>query len=360
MKLVIADGAAAGRVIDVAAGDVVVGRDEGCDLVLADDDQVSRRHCRFSQQPDGTVQVVDLGSSNGTFVDGQRITGETTLRGGEAIRVGRTLFRAERDPAATIAGTAGTIVAPARPATPPPPPAAAQPAPAAFSQPPGQGPPQPQPWWKSRWPILAIVGAVLVAGGVVGGVLAATGGDDEPETVAVTETETSESTVTVPVTVQVTAPDTGVMGDTAASTPTGDDLVARVPQELQATCNQLDPTAGFIGELGGAVAAVECKPQDGAIDAIYIQFDSAESMNAAYDAQVGEIPRDTGTCGTDAQGEGTYSFGDQQETTGRILCYEAEGEVYWWTSDATSILTVAAGPDLATVAAFWTGAGPLQ
>lgn len=377
MKLVIVDGAAAGRVVDVAAGDVVVGREEGCDIVLTDDDQVSRRHCRFSQQDDGTVQVVDLGSSNGTFVDGQRITEPTTLRGGEAVRIGRTLARVERDPTATIAASPGTIVAPAVP----PPPAATQPLPAATQPlppaqpvaaysppppPPRQGPPPGQSSWKWKWPLLALAAAVLIAGGVVGGVLATRGGGD-PETVAVTATETTESTVTVQETVvqtvadtgEVFPPDTGAVDDTTVTTPIGAELLAHVPADIQATCDELDPTAGFVGELDGAIAAVGCSPQDGTIDAIYIEFDSVDSMNAAYAAQIGDVQRDSGSCGTDATAEGSYTTGGDSAPAGRVLCYEADGQIYWWTSDATSILAVASGPDLATVADFWTGAGPV-
>ncbi|MFY0578426.1 FHA domain-containing protein [Cystobacter fuscus] len=60
------------------SGELRVGRQEGTnDLVLAEGG-VSRRHARFFEE-DGAVMVEDVGSANGTFVDGQRITGPTAL-----------------------------------------------------------------------------------------------------------------------------------------------------------------------------------------------------------------------------------------------------------------------------------------
>jgi ABC-type multidrug transport system fused ATPase/permease subunit len=72
------------RIVDSS---VDVGR-EGDGLVL-DDPKVSRRHARLDPTDAGLV-VSDLGSSNGTFVDGARISGPTTVAAGATIRVGGT------------------------------------------------------------------------------------------------------------------------------------------------------------------------------------------------------------------------------------------------------------------------------
>ncbi len=65
--LVISEGEEAGREVPLE-GSLTVGRAEEADLVLADTG-ISRSHARLSAGPQGTV-IEDLGSSNGTFVNG--------------------------------------------------------------------------------------------------------------------------------------------------------------------------------------------------------------------------------------------------------------------------------------------------
>src|SRR5689334_21592226 len=90
-------GPAPGQVHDIDK-EIVIGR-EG-DLRL-DDAQVSRRHVAVRPVPEG-VEVEDLGSSNGTFVDGRRIEGKVTLRANGKLRVGQTDLDIEvEDPART-------------------------------------------------------------------------------------------------------------------------------------------------------------------------------------------------------------------------------------------------------------------
>ncbi|MBV8371970.1 MAG: FHA domain-containing protein [Candidatus Eremiobacteraeota bacterium] len=64
------------------------GRGHELDLVLRDP-EVSRRHVRFENQ-DGVVFVEDLHSSNGTFLNGRKLTEAIELRQGDAIDVGTT------------------------------------------------------------------------------------------------------------------------------------------------------------------------------------------------------------------------------------------------------------------------------
>jgi pSer/pThr/pTyr-binding forkhead associated (FHA) protein len=84
--LTVVTGDSAGTSVDVA-GEIVVGR-EGADLPLPDE-QISRRHAAVRSVDDG-IEVEDLGSLNGTFVDGRRLEGPVTVQSAAALRVGTT------------------------------------------------------------------------------------------------------------------------------------------------------------------------------------------------------------------------------------------------------------------------------
>ena len=64
----------------------IIGSGADCDVVVAQP-RVSRRHCRFTELADGYL-VEDLGSSNGTYVNGERITEETRVLAGDRITLG--------------------------------------------------------------------------------------------------------------------------------------------------------------------------------------------------------------------------------------------------------------------------------
>ncbi|MBV8951904.1 MAG: FHA domain-containing protein, partial [Actinobacteria bacterium] len=70
--------------------EVTVGRGGGCEIVLPDDTYVSQVHARLFQR-DGRTYVEDLGSRNGTYVNGQRIEAATRLRRGDRIQFGQTV-----------------------------------------------------------------------------------------------------------------------------------------------------------------------------------------------------------------------------------------------------------------------------
>jgi predicted component of type VI protein secretion system len=67
-----------------------IGR-EDCDITLTDPD-VSRRHAAI-QIMAGELSIEDLGSTNGTFVNGEQITERRTLSGGDEVRIGSTVWR---------------------------------------------------------------------------------------------------------------------------------------------------------------------------------------------------------------------------------------------------------------------------
>ena len=71
-----------------------IGRIGAADFCL-DVPLVSRVHCRIEVDVDGGVEVVDLDSTNGTWIDGDRIT-RAPLRPGGVLRVGRVEFTLER------------------------------------------------------------------------------------------------------------------------------------------------------------------------------------------------------------------------------------------------------------------------
>jgi len=70
--------------------ELTVGRGAGCAIVLADDTYVSQLHARLFQQ-NGEGYVEDLGSTNGTFVNGKATNGATRLRRGDQVQFGQTV-----------------------------------------------------------------------------------------------------------------------------------------------------------------------------------------------------------------------------------------------------------------------------
>ena len=65
----------------------VIGRDPACQVHL-DHPSVSRRHAEIRRQPDGSFVIRDLGSANGTFVDGQRVVAWLPLHKGAVVQIG--------------------------------------------------------------------------------------------------------------------------------------------------------------------------------------------------------------------------------------------------------------------------------
>ena len=83
-----------GDAFEVDSAPLTIGRGGQNDLVLSGDDFASARHVRVEARRDG-VWVQDLGSTNGTYVNGSRVAGAQRLAPGDVIRVGETDLRLE-------------------------------------------------------------------------------------------------------------------------------------------------------------------------------------------------------------------------------------------------------------------------
>jgi pSer/pThr/pTyr-binding forkhead associated (FHA) protein len=103
--LEIVEGDDAGRQTQLE-GSIEIGREASNGLAI-DDEQASRRHTRVTAEGDHAL-VEDLGSTNGTYLNGQPIEGQRTLRPGDRLRVGLTIFElrtaadVQRQPSAVI------------------------------------------------------------------------------------------------------------------------------------------------------------------------------------------------------------------------------------------------------------------
>jgi hypothetical protein len=106
----VVDGPMAGREISLDREEFVVGRGEEGSGGLGGDPELSRRHARFSRRDADTFVVEDLGSTNGTFVNGRRRTGPRVLYPGDTLKLGETTLTFEAE------GAGARPTATARPA----------------------------------------------------------------------------------------------------------------------------------------------------------------------------------------------------------------------------------------------------
>jgi hypothetical protein len=136
-RLVVSQGPQPGQAFVLDRDAMTVGRDPGNSIAI-NDPQVSRQHARITNQG-GLMVIEDLGSTNGTFINGMRLTGPHALTNGDAIGMGEsvTLTFHATAPASTEAMAAGPA-APSPPAYVPP-----APAPPAY-EPPAYAPAAPE------------------------------------------------------------------------------------------------------------------------------------------------------------------------------------------------------------------------
>jgi pSer/pThr/pTyr-binding forkhead associated (FHA) protein len=79
-----------GRNVKLRAGGHVIGRGPDADIVI-DDPYASEFHARVGIQ-DGKVMVHDLGSTNGTYVNGRRVTTPAAVSTGDTVQIGKTIL----------------------------------------------------------------------------------------------------------------------------------------------------------------------------------------------------------------------------------------------------------------------------
>jgi pSer/pThr/pTyr-binding forkhead associated (FHA) protein len=92
--LVVTAGALKGTTLDLSQQQITLGRANDATLVL-NDDYASSRHARIFPQ-DGQWIVEDLGSTNGTYLDRQKVTRPTPVPVGVPIRIGKTVLELRR------------------------------------------------------------------------------------------------------------------------------------------------------------------------------------------------------------------------------------------------------------------------
>lgn len=93
-NLTVTGGPQAGASLPLGSSAIRVGRSSACSLVI-DDSFASSQHARFYKS-DGDWYVEDLGSTNGTFVDGERLQQPRRLGVGREIRIGQTIMELTR------------------------------------------------------------------------------------------------------------------------------------------------------------------------------------------------------------------------------------------------------------------------
>ncbi|HEX5289482.1 MAG TPA: FHA domain-containing protein [Streptosporangiaceae bacterium] len=93
-QMVVTAGPLAGKTFPLTDAQITIGRADDATLVLTDD-YASTRHARIFPQ-DGQWIVEDLGSTNGTYLDRQKVTQPTPVPVGVPIRIGKTVLELRR------------------------------------------------------------------------------------------------------------------------------------------------------------------------------------------------------------------------------------------------------------------------
>lgn len=108
-QLTMRSGPTPGKTYPIEGEELLLGRDLANEIAISDP-EVSRRHARFFMQ-DENVMVEDLGSTNGTFLNGERISSPQQLRAGDVITLGESIVlvfeKAGYDPDATVVSSRG-------------------------------------------------------------------------------------------------------------------------------------------------------------------------------------------------------------------------------------------------------------
>ncbi len=216
LQLVVHAGPLAGKGFPITGNALSFGRGTENDIVL-DDTQVSRNHARLIRQGDEVI-IEDLGSTNGTLVNGKPVMGQQVLQPADIISIGSSVFGVKGFAAPTTIGVTQISM---DKRTYPPPAASPPPVPPRASSPPSPRPISTPPPAESAGfnmlvvgGIIALILVVLIIAGVTAYFLTQDRGSTVagiPTVVITAPTANSQVQINVPVTVQATASDpTGV------------------------------------------------------------------------------------------------------------------------------------------------------
>ena len=88
-QFVMRSGPTPGAIYPLEGDQLIIGRDAASSVAISDA-EVSRKHARLNFQG-GKYVIEDLGSTNGTFVNGQRLSGATVLKSGDVVSLGEQI-----------------------------------------------------------------------------------------------------------------------------------------------------------------------------------------------------------------------------------------------------------------------------
>jgi hypothetical protein len=301
-RIEVTDGPARGERQDLES-ELVIGRSSEGFGMLKGDPEISRRHAQISRTDEGRLYISDLGSTNGTFVNGNKIEGSAWLSPGDVVKVGQSTLKlgggaadagatriaASPTSAPTRAGQSPPTADEPSPSSGPPPvvpvpvptpaavpasagagpsappvggpgPGAAGPsAPPAGGPGPGAPPPGQRPAPASggggggNRVVLIVVGAVVALLVIVGVVLAATGtfssSDKKPKPPPLTIPSTAASTPTAPETTPTTPTSTGPTAATRAAYIIQFDRVQRSYSKLVAKLIRKARNPSSVGDI---------------------------------------------------------------------------------------------------------------
>lgn len=151
-QFVMRTGPTPGSVYSLEGDQLIIGRDAASGVAI-DDAEVSRKHARLTFQG-GKYVIEDLGSTNGTFVNGQRVTSSVVLKSGDVVSFGEQIVLMYEALSADAGATMIGRKVPARPAPAQAP--AAVPAPQQFASAPARAP-------RSRMSLPLIIGIGALA-----------------------------------------------------------------------------------------------------------------------------------------------------------------------------------------------------
>jgi hypothetical protein len=159
--LVAQSGSQTGHTFDIQPGINTIGRDASHEIYLPDD-SISRNHARIVVQPEGTW-IEDLASTNGTFVNKEKVTGRTRLQPGDIIQLGNTVTLGVESHQfglgledTVVPGSIPSSPEPLRPPSTPPPPLVRP-----IHTPPTQ---ERSPWF---WLVSSAVAVVIILGAIL-------------------------------------------------------------------------------------------------------------------------------------------------------------------------------------------------